>query len=86
VTNINFVFETSPNTKPKEKKVGDMAYYIPLSEKVEGDMSPVFPHQIAPMPGRYDLEHGLACVGPGRAADSVRRAFDQHINVGYSST
>jgi len=22
VTNITFIFETSPNTKPKEKKVG----------------------------------------------------------------
>jgi len=39
VTNITFVFETSPNTKPKEKKVGgDMAYYAPR-----------VPHQIAPM-------------------------------------
>jgi len=23
VTNITFIFETSPNTKPKEKKVGE---------------------------------------------------------------
>ena len=29
MTNITFIFETSPNTKPKEKKVRDMAYYIP---------------------------------------------------------
>jgi len=29
VTNITFIFETSPNTKPKENKVGHMAYYIP---------------------------------------------------------
>jgi len=36
VTNITFIFETSPNTKPKEKKVGDMAYYVPPSEKVRG--------------------------------------------------
>jgi len=27
VTNITFIFETSPNTKPKEKKLGYMAYY-----------------------------------------------------------
>jgi len=36
VTNITFIFETSLNTKPKEKKVGDIAYYIPLPEKVGG--------------------------------------------------
>jgi len=46
VTNITFIFETSPNTKPKEKKVGDMAYYVPPpSEKVGGHV----PRQIAPM-------------------------------------
>jgi len=48
VTNITFIFETSPNTKPKEKKVGDMAYYDPLSEKVGGHV-PRIPHQIASM-------------------------------------
>jgi len=31
VTNITFIFETSPNTKPKDKKWGDMAYYVPPS-------------------------------------------------------
>jgi len=36
MTNITFIFETSPNTKPKEKKWGDMAYYVPPSEKVSG--------------------------------------------------
>jgi len=39
MTNITFNFKTSPNTQPKEKKVGDMAYYIPPPEKV-GDTSP----------------------------------------------
>jgi len=29
VTNITFMFETSPNTKPKEKKVGVIAHYVP---------------------------------------------------------
>jgi len=29
VTNTTFVFETSPNTKPEEKKWGGMAYYVP---------------------------------------------------------
>jgi len=35
VTNIIFIFETSPNTKPKEKKVGGHV--------------PRVPHLIAPM-------------------------------------
>jgi len=29
VTNITFIFENSPNTKAKEKKVGDMTYCGP---------------------------------------------------------
>jgi len=29
VTNVTFITETSPNTKPKQKNVGDMSYYIP---------------------------------------------------------
>jgi len=48
VTNTTFIFETSPNTKPKKKKVGGMAYYIPQSEKVDGHVHSV-PHQIASM-------------------------------------
>jgi len=28
VANITFIFGISPNTKPEEKKWGDMAYYI----------------------------------------------------------
>jgi len=35
VTNITFIFETSPNTKPKKKKVGGTC--------------PPRPHHIAPM-------------------------------------
>jgi len=31
VTNITFIFETSPNTKPKDKKWGNTAYYVPPS-------------------------------------------------------
>ena len=46
VTNITFIFETSPNTNPEEKKVGDMAYYIPPPEKV-GDTSPYSPPNCA---------------------------------------
>jgi len=37
VTNITFIFKTSPNAKPKEKKVGG-----------HGNV-PCVPHQIAPM-------------------------------------
>jgi len=29
MTNVTFSFETSPNTKPKRRKWGDMAYYVP---------------------------------------------------------
>jgi len=38
VANVTFVFGTSPNTKPEEKKRGDIAYYVPR-----------VPHQIALM-------------------------------------
>jgi len=48
VTNITFIFETSPNTKPKEKKVGVMAYYIPTVWKSGEDTSPVSPTTLRP--------------------------------------
>jgi len=59
VTNITFSFETSPNTKPKNKKWG--AWYImsPLSEKVGGHGSCV-PHQISTM---HDCNHGANNIG-----------------------
>ena len=47
MTNI-FIFESPPNTKPKEKKVGGMAYYVPRLKKWGGHV-PRVPHQIAPM-------------------------------------
>ena len=43
VTNVTFSFETSPNTKPKDKMWGDMAYYVPPFEKSEEDTSPCPP-------------------------------------------
>jgi len=49
VVNITFIFGTSPNTKPEEKKWEDMAYYIPSPEKVGDTHVPRVPHQIAPM-------------------------------------
>jgi len=36
VTNVTFIFETFPNTKPKEKSVGTWHVITPPSEKVEG--------------------------------------------------
>jgi len=48
VANITFIFDTSPYKKPKDKKVGGMAYYIPPSEKM-GEHVPRVPYQIAPM-------------------------------------
>jgi len=48
VTNIIFIFETSPNTKTKEKKVGGMAYYMHPFEKV-GGTRPLVPQKIAPI-------------------------------------
>jgi len=62
VTNVTFIFGTSPNAKPEKKKWGDMAYYIPPPEKVGGHSIlytphlkkwgrhvPCVPQQIAPM-------------------------------------
>jgi len=46
MTNITFIFETSPNTNPKEKKVGGHGIFYP-PEKV-GDTSPVFPTKLRP--------------------------------------
>jgi len=48
VANVTFIFGTSPNTKPEEKKWGDMAYYIPPTFKSEGDTFPVFPTKLRP--------------------------------------
>ena len=48
VTNITFIFETSSNTKPREKSGGDIAYYVATVWK-SGGTRPPCPHQIAPM-------------------------------------
>ena len=48
VTNSTFIFETSPNTKPKEKKVGGTWHIMsPPSEKVGGTRSPCPPPNCA---------------------------------------
>jgi len=41
MTNITFIFETSPNTKPKEKKRGGHSILCPPVWKSGGDTSPV---------------------------------------------
>jgi len=48
VTNVTFSFVTSPNTNPKTKLWGNMAYYVPPVLK-SGGTRPRVPHQIAPM-------------------------------------
>jgi len=48
VTNITFIFETSPNTKPKEKEVGGTWHTMsPPSEKVGGTRPPCPPPNCA---------------------------------------
>jgi len=49
VANVTFIFGTSPNRKPEDKKWGNMAYYIPLTLKSGGTRPP----QIAPMVLRH---------------------------------
>jgi len=41
VTNITFIFETSPNKKPKEKSGGTWHIMSPRSERSGGNTSPV---------------------------------------------
>jgi len=41
VTNVTFIFDTFPNTKPKEKKVGGHGILHPHRLKKWGDTSPV---------------------------------------------
>jgi len=49
MTNITFIFETSPNTKPNEKKVGGTWHIMPPPVwKSGGDTSPVSPTKLRP--------------------------------------
>jgi len=47
VTNIAFIFEPSPNSKPKEKKVGGHGVLCHPHLKKWGDTSPVTPPNCA---------------------------------------
>jgi len=49
VTNITFIFETSPSTIPKEKRVGGHGILFPPRLKKWVGHVPRVPHQIAPM-------------------------------------
>jgi len=48
VTNTTFIFETSPNTKPKKKKVGGAWHIISPSLKKWMDTSTVSPTKLRP--------------------------------------
>ena len=48
VTNTTFIFETSPNAKPKEKKVGGHGILCPPRLEKWGDTSPVSPTKLCP--------------------------------------
>ena len=50
MANVTFIFGISPNTKPEEKKRGDMTYYISHLKKWRGYV-PRVPRQTAPMAG-----------------------------------
>jgi len=60
VTKITFIFETSPNTKPKEKKMGGHGVLCPPRLKKGGHV-PRIPHQIAPM--RVSVDHCSCYTG-----------------------
>ena len=49
MTNITFILETSPNAKPKEKKVGGHGILCPPRLKKWGVHVLPAPYQIAPM-------------------------------------
>jgi len=55
VTNITFIFETSPNTKPKEKKVWGHGMLYTSNWKSGGHITRV-PHQNAPMPEIWHVQ------------------------------
>ena len=48
VTNTTFIFETSPNAKPKEKKVGGHGILCPPRLEKWVDTSPVSPTKLCP--------------------------------------
>jgi len=48
VTNVTFIFETSPNTKPKEKKVEGHGILYTHRLKKWGDTYPVSPIKSRP--------------------------------------
>jgi len=48
VTNITFIFESSPNTKTKDKKVGAHSMLCPPVWKNEGDTSTLSPTKLRP--------------------------------------
>jgi len=51
----NFIFESSPNPKPKDKKVGGHCILCPPPPEKVGEHVPRVPHQIAPMSGHTKI-------------------------------
>jgi len=49
VTNVTFIFETSPNTKPKDEHEGGHGILFPYRLKNVGGHVPRIPHLNAPM-------------------------------------
>jgi len=82
VANTTFIFETSPNTKPKEKKVGGTWHIMsPPSEKVGGHV-PRVPHQIAPMHVTINIEWLLKIILSDICINIENK---QHVNIFLSS-
>jgi len=64
VTNITFVFETTPNTKSKEKKVGVHGILCPLILKKWGGTFPESPTKLHPCINQ-------SCSAKGKIAPAV---------------
>jgi len=75
VTNITFIFEISPNTKPQEKKVGGHGILCPPVGKSGGGHVPRVPHQIAPT---LDILKGV-CEEPWRNDTNSPKQWKRNI-------
>jgi len=64
VASITFIFETSPNTKPKEKKVGGHGILYPPVWKSGGTRPPCPPPNCAHAPATNSVWRGCHCAMP----------------------
>jgi len=58
VTNITFIFQTAPNAKPKQKKVGGHRILCPSVWKSGGDTSLVSPTKLRQWLRRSSVKSG----------------------------